>query len=235
MTVRLGFAVAAHLEPDILLVDEVLAVGDEGFQTKCLNKIGDLKKKGVGIILVSHNMHTISTFAGRVILMNNGKYVEYGNVSEGIKEYRRLFFNDYDTDIQKVCSGNDKIRFFEVKLSNQILSPGNSFSISMKYESKVDYKDVEIDVTIYSSNENRLHFQATNKAFDKVVDLKKGEHIFRLKIENIQICNALAKVVVAIWSKDRGEYLFWWRIPVTFEGITHSTGKNFLKVCYELD
>jgi ABC-type polysaccharide/polyol phosphate transport system ATPase subunit len=69
MAVRLGFAVSAFLQPDILLVDEILAVGDEGFQMKCLNKIGELKQNGTGIILVSHNMHTISTYANSVLLL----------------------------------------------------------------------------------------------------------------------------------------------------------------------
>ena len=59
MFVRLGFAIAVHCEPNILLVDEVLAVGDEGFQNKCFNKIGELKKKETTTILVSHNMHII--------------------------------------------------------------------------------------------------------------------------------------------------------------------------------
>ena len=133
MAVRLGFAVAAHMEPDILLVDEVLAVGDEGFQSKCLNKIGELKKRGTAIILVSHNMHTISTFANRVVLMNNGKRELFENVPAGINAYRRLFFNKDDLDIQKVCSGNDMIKFYEVDINRRVFNPGDFFSISLKY------------------------------------------------------------------------------------------------------
>ena len=69
-----------------------------------------------------------------MILLNNGKHHEFDNVSHGIKEYRKLFFNEYDIDIQKVFSGNDKIKFYDVKLSNQILSASDSFFISMKCE-----------------------------------------------------------------------------------------------------
>ena len=104
MYVRLGFAIAAQMELDILLIDEVLAVGDEGFQTKCLNKIGELKKNGVAIVFVSHNMHTVSTFTNRVIVMENSTHREFSNVSEGINAYRKLFLNNLTPDTEKLCS-----------------------------------------------------------------------------------------------------------------------------------
>jgi len=235
MYVRLGFAVAVHLEPDILLVDEVLAVGDEGFQRKCLNKIGKLREKGTAIILVSHNMHTISTFANKVILLNNGKHEEFKNVSEGIKAYRKLFWEKDDLDIQKICNGNEMIKFYQTDINKRSFYPGDTFSISLKYESIKEYPDAEIDTVILSSNEHSLYFQATNKAYSKRINLKKGDHTLKIKIENIQINDALVKIVIAIWSKNKGGYLFWWRIPVEFKGVDYSTGNNFLNVSYEIN
>ena len=232
MAVRLGFAVAAHMDPDILLVDEVLAVGDEGFQLKCLNKIGQLKQKGTAIILVSHNMHTISNYAKKLILMNNGMHSEFENISEGIKAYRRLFFNEEETDILKVCSGNNNIAFYDVNIDKRILSPGDFFSISLKCDSKKEYHDIEIDTTMYSSNESGLYFQATNKAYNKQLNLKKGTNELKIQIHDIRINNAAGIIGVAIWEKDRTEKLFWWRIPMEFKGVNHSTGKNFLNVSY---
>jgi lipopolysaccharide transport system ATP-binding protein len=234
MSVRLGFAVAAHMNPDILLVDEVLAVGDEGFQSKCLNKIGELKKDGTAIVLVSHNMHTISTFANRVIFLNNGRHEEFENVPDGIRAYRRLFCNEEDMDIQKVHNGNDKIRFYDVDINKRALCPGDSFSMSLKYDSEIVYQDVEIDIVIYSSNEPGLHFQATNRAYNKEIHLGKGENELKIQIENIMVNNATGKVCIAIWARDRTELLYWVRIPVEFEGIDYATGNNFLNVLYEL-
>jgi lipopolysaccharide transport system ATP-binding protein len=72
MYVRLAFAVAAHLEPEILLVDEVLAVGDIAFQKKCLGKMGDVAKEGRTVLFVSHNMGAISTLTQRAILLDSG-------------------------------------------------------------------------------------------------------------------------------------------------------------------
>lgn len=233
MAVRLGFAVAAHMEPDILLVDEVLAVGDEGFQSKCLNKITELRKVGTAIILVSHNMHTISTFASNIILLERGKHQQFESVSGGIKTYRRLFQTKNELDIQKICNGNETVRFYDVQINKQTLSPGDSFSIVLKYDSEMDYENIEIDTTIYSSNEPGLHFQATNKAYNKKIHLRKGKNELKVQIKNIMINNAVGKIGVAIWAENRTEHLFWWRIPMEFKGADYTSGHNFLNVIYE--
>ena len=88
MYVRLAFAVAAHLEPEILIVDEVLAVGDAGFQKKCLNKMGDFTtKEGRTVILVSHQMTAIQNLCTRCILMEQGQLVRDGKTSEVVNAY----------------------------------------------------------------------------------------------------------------------------------------------------
>ena len=235
MFVRLGFAVAVHCEPEILLVDEVLAVGDTGFQTKCFNKIGELKKNGTTAILVSHNMHIVSTFTQKVILLNNAKPKYFNNVAEGIQEYTSLFVSQEDLGIEKISSGNDKINFFDVSINKKTFYPGDSFSISMKYKSLVDYSDTDIDVAIWSSNETAFYFQATNKAYNRKINLSRGSHELEIKVEDIRINNAIAKIAITIWSKNRSELLFWWRIPVEFEAVNYATGKNFLNVLYKVE
>ena len=233
MAVRLGFAVAAHLDPEILLIDEVLAVGDHGFQFRCLNKIGELKRKGTGIILVSHNMHTIMGYTNRVALLNQGKFELFENVNDGIAKYKKLFDKNETGDIQKVCSGNGSIRFQETSNANRTLRPGDTFDISLAYESTLDYPDVEIDILLYSSNEHSLHFQATNKAYLRKIDLHRGKHAISISIKNIRINNATGTIVFVVWTNQRTEQLFWWRIPVEFEGRQYSTGNSFLDVEFE--
>ncbi len=87
MYVRLAFAVAAHLEPDILIVDEVLAVGDTEFQKKCLGKMKDVSGEGRTVLFVSHNMHAVSHLCTRGILLTNGQLVVDDKVEECIKKY----------------------------------------------------------------------------------------------------------------------------------------------------
>ena len=84
MYVRLAFAVAAHLEPEILLVDEVLAVGDIAFQKKCLGKMGDVARQGRTILLVSHNINAISVLCRSAILQEKGRVVPFGQGTRSI-------------------------------------------------------------------------------------------------------------------------------------------------------
>ena len=89
MMVRLGFAVAAHIEPEILLVDEVLAVGDAAFQAKCLNKIAELKEQDKTIVLVSHVMPSILQHSTRVLWIDHGRVQAFGDPDETAERYMR--------------------------------------------------------------------------------------------------------------------------------------------------
>jgi lipopolysaccharide transport system ATP-binding protein len=90
MYMRLAFAVAAHLEPEVLLVDEVLAVGDVGFQKKCLGKMRDVGRQGRTVLLVSHNMGAVLNLCERVILITNGQIQYEGQTYEGVNSYHQL-------------------------------------------------------------------------------------------------------------------------------------------------
>ncbi len=232
MFVRLGFAVAAHCEPDILLVDEVLAVGDEGFQQKCFNKIGELKKNGTTVILVSHNMHLISQFANRVILINDGTAHHFASVGDAVHAYSNLFISGQEEGLKKIASGNEKIQFYDVCTKKGILCPGETFYLSLKYVSSQEYRDVEVDLAIWSGSEQTEYFQATNRVFNETINLRKGSHELVIAVQDIPLNNALARVGVSIWSHGLTELLLNVVIPVKFRGIGLSTGKNFLKVTY---
>jgi len=87
MYVRLGFAVAAHLDPEILIVDEVLAVGDAEFQKKCLGKMGDVAEEGRTVLFVSHNMNMVTRLCNQAMLLSDGKIVKTGRSDEVIMNY----------------------------------------------------------------------------------------------------------------------------------------------------
>ena len=94
MYTRLAFAVAAHLEPEILIVDEVLAVGDASFQKKCLGKMGDIAKGGRTVVFVSHNMQAISQLTTSVVMLENGRSVFCGSTPEGVARYMAGVFGE---------------------------------------------------------------------------------------------------------------------------------------------
>lgn len=90
MVARLAFSIIAHLNPEIMLIDEILAVGDIAFQQKCYNKMLSFKEKGITIVLVSHSMGDIQRFCERVILLDKGRVVKEGKPDEVIKAYEEI-------------------------------------------------------------------------------------------------------------------------------------------------
>jgi lipopolysaccharide transport system ATP-binding protein len=234
MTVRLGFAVAAALNPDVLLLDEVLAVGDESFQQKCFNKMGELKNAGTAIVFVSHNMHMVSTFSNKLLMMTNGFHKEYENIADGIKAYQMPCIKNSDQDIEKICNGNESIKFHNVEINTNILQPGKSFIAKLIYDTNVDYLDAEVDIAISTNREISFHFQANNKAYNNIINLRKENKSLFIQIKDIRLNNVVGKIIIAVWSHNRGELLFWWRIPFESSGIDYATGNTFLDVSYEI-
>lgn len=167
MYVRLAFAVAAHLEPEILVVDEVLAVGDAEFQKKCLGKMQDVStSEGRTVLFVSHNMGAIQSLCNRVMVLNNGNKVYYGTSIEGIDYYikngrkvEKLKTLDERTDRQ----GNGKLKVTDLFIldkegiqTNQLLA-GEIYSIiiSFKKKSTEILRNVYISIDIHGENDTR--------------------------------------------------------------------------------
>ena len=101
MTVRLAFSVAAHLEPEVLLIDEVLAVGDTAFQTQCLKKMSEISGRGITVLYVSHNLETVNRLCQRCVLLQEGRIARIGTPQECIEQYRHL----WDTARQRPIEG----------------------------------------------------------------------------------------------------------------------------------
>lgn len=119
MYVRLAFAVASSLEPEVLIIDEVLAVGDAQFQKKCLGKLDDVGKSGRTVIFVSHSMPTVASLCSRVILLDSGKVVKDGSASEVIMHY---YTNGNslpsNVDFSKNQVGDNQVRLLNGKIKN---------------------------------------------------------------------------------------------------------------------
>ena len=120
MYVRLAFSVAAHLEPEILIVDEVLAVGDAGFQKKCLGKMGGVSSSGRTVLFVSHNMTAIKALCKRAVRLDSGRIVDDGAAGKVVSEYLQNNDNMVLEQIweePETAPGNDKVRLCFARLS----------------------------------------------------------------------------------------------------------------------
>jgi lipopolysaccharide transport system ATP-binding protein len=159
MYVRLAFAVAAHLESEILIVDEVLAVGDAEFQKKCIGKMGDVSKgEGRTILFVSHNMDSVRTLCNKGMVLNNGSIVLNGGVDEAINNYLR---NSKDEDlITRVSnlglSPNVTLELFEINNSTVVSHDTLEFKLKIKSSHINNFSAAAI--LIYDNMEQKIAF-----------------------------------------------------------------------------
>jgi lipopolysaccharide transport system ATP-binding protein len=141
MGLRLGFAVAAHLEPEILVVDEVLAVGDAQFQKKCLGKMSDVAREGRTVLFVSHNMAAVESLCGRVIRLNEGSISDDGSPHEVISKYLNSMLTESVHrvwDDRETAPGNEKVRIHRATVRPTDGQPGDIISmltpLTVEYE-----------------------------------------------------------------------------------------------------
>jgi lipopolysaccharide transport system ATP-binding protein len=121
MYVRLAFAVAAHLEPEILIVDEVLAVGDLAFQRKCMGRMGEFGRSGCTVLFVSHNMPAIEVLCNRGVLMDRGHMVRQGDVGAVVREYRQTILAPDNEVRPRALDGPDRLG--KIFRSAELLDP----------------------------------------------------------------------------------------------------------------
>jgi len=152
MYVRLAFAVAAHLESEILIVDEVLAVGDAEFQKKCLGKMGEVSKgEGRTVLFVSHNMGSIQNLCAKTMLMNKGRIEEFGKTEAVVNQYLSRKSESQD-DYYRY--GNQKVSLTSVSLGrpgtteNETFLLGDSAVLKINLTFKEDATDIEIGINI---------------------------------------------------------------------------------------
>ena len=156
MYVRLAFAVAAHLESEILIVDEVLAVGDAEFQKKCLGKMGEVSKgEGRTVLFVSHNMEAVKSLCNKAISLNNGKLIDQGDVNKVVEKYynmqpinEHIFINEHLNDI-------NEIDLLEVKIENEsntsVFFIEEDLKIKIKYKLNVKHESVTTSIHLNSA------------------------------------------------------------------------------------
>lgn len=181
MYVRLAFAVAAHLESEILIVDEVLAVGDAEFQKKCLGKMGDVSKgEGRTVLFVSHNMAAVKELCNQGILLNQGKIEYIGTATESVIEYQKgRNSNDsyfYEGNIENAI-GNENIRIkeFSVKpLSGDYISIESGAKVKLIFYNK--RPNINLDATFELRSTDEVVVFHTGSLIYRNLDSKIGLH-----------------------------------------------------------
>lgn len=172
MYVRLAFAVAAHLEPEILIIDEVLAVGDAEFQKKCMGKMKEVAGQGRTVIFVSHNINAIQNLCEKGIFLADGVIISCDNIDAVITKYLNSFSNqNYSIKLNennKSILSNDLVEISECYLKNESNTSDEIFNINketklvIKYRPKVLGLKLNLSISVYSENEDYILASPSN-------------------------------------------------------------------------
>ena len=184
MYVRLAFAVAAHLESEILIVDEVLAVGDAEFQKKCLGKMGDISKgEGRTVLFVSHNMSAVKSLCTKGVVLKNGNVLYSGTTDNAISKYLKGdMINQILSDV-KQRTGNKKVTFKSVKVfgENETTSPVTGGKMAIEFELQNELKfssnDIRFDIRIDDNFGQRLAWMSSS-----LKDLNQTENTTKIHL-----------------------------------------------------
>lgn len=179
MTVRLAFAVAAHLEPEILIIDEVLAVGDTAFQKKCIGKMQDVARGGRTVLFVSHNMAAVSKLCNTALLMKDGRLIKSGNVDDVIAHYVTSI-TDKTSDVlseRQDRKGSGEIKIQSVDYLNEqgkkIEFPysGSVLVIRMRYrsDSENEFTNCRVSATIMKEHRPFILLDSSIVGKDNIV------------------------------------------------------------------
>lgn len=215
MVVRLGFSVAAHLEPDILLVDEVLAVGDLAFRTKCQLRIQELKQNGVAIILVSHNLHTVSHICTRTIAFEKGRVIYDGDTEQAIDIYRASLAKNSLVKEDITRGGTGEIRINKLEVLNTANAPQDEFEVGehitlrLRYHANKPVENPVINIAVHVLNGHQVSGIRTDVDGVKIGTLE-GDGYIDVLIPNLNLLPNVYTFDAVLFHQDG--YTFYDRI-----------------------
>ena len=238
MYVRLAFSVAAHLEPEILIIDEVLAVGDAAFQKKCLGKMEDVAvRKGRTVLFVSHNMPAVLSLCSQAVLLNSGKIQVHGDPARTVRAYMDDVIEASKIDLRDRIDrqGNGAVRFvravFQSDQGAELVSirTGDEVLLLLEYENNLsrDLRNLHVSAPIRDLTDNIVcYFSSTVRCND--FDFVPYSKLNRLRIRIPKFQLVPGKYTLTLFAKIGEEIADWIKGATTFEvqpGDYYGTGK----------
>ncbi len=178
MYVRLGFAIAAHVDVDVLLVDEVLAVGDAAFQSKCFNRIEELRKSGTTIVMITHDLGAIQRLSSRAMLLDHGRVVTIGPTRDVVATYEQMV-NNAKAGVPDQPESASPMTIRAIRLLDEegadvtLTRTGQPLRVQVDFEVTSDLQDPVFDLLFYSTNDGSLQSHCTSAGRDGI-DLERG-------------------------------------------------------------
>lgn len=217
MYVRLAFAVAAHLEPEILVVDEVLAVGDASFQRKCLGKMSSVAKEGRTVLFVSHNMTAILSLCSRAYMLDKGKIISSGQVDDVVNSYLQSNTSALTSPLseRKDRKGSGGVFLTSIAVESVNSQVGNStitcvdrLSIQVRYQAPKPLQRPRLSISIYSYTNVRI-YRLDSEATGELPETLPAEGSIKCVTGPINLMPGQYYINVAIYigGKDIADYV----------------------------
>jgi ABC-type polysaccharide/polyol phosphate transport system ATPase subunit len=220
MFVRLGFAIAAHLEPDVLLVDEVLAVGDAAFQVQCHERLGELRRAGTTMLFISHDLTSIEQLCDRVILMHRGRLIANGAPHDVVKEYQRMVASSPEMPPAVARpGGSGDARITEVDFVDELgqatrkARTGGAIVCRVMYDVVRTIDDGVIELFFYARDGRTLFSQCTTAISGGTLELARGNGTLEFVIPELGLQPGIYSVGALIRHRLSPDSLDWFYRP----------------------
>ena len=215
MHMRLGFAVAIHVDPDILLIDEILAVGDQAFQNKCLGKIGELKSQGVTILFVSHDLEAVRNLCTSAIWLENGVIQESGTTDRVIDSYlnnvtvltEARLSRERPTRNNENRWGSGEVEITEVGFldgqggERRTFKTGEKMVIRLRYQAHTEVQQPVFGLAIYGSNGAQVSGPNT-KFSDYAIESVEGPGEIDYIVDMLPLLEGTYELSAAVYDQD---------------------------------
>ncbi|MCK4835353.1 MAG: ATP-binding cassette domain-containing protein [Candidatus Aminicenantes bacterium] len=210
MKVRIGFAIATAMNPDILLLDEILAVGDIRFRTKCYQRIGEIIKNAA-VVYVAHDMNQISRICNRLLLLHKGDTVHYGEVKEGIQKYHHLYHREKmnsKTPPQGGLKVFDKnLSIHSVNLIPSSIKSGQKVKVQIDYSAKKNIEIGSLHCNFKTSSQLLAAAYISNMSGDEY-GFKKGSHQITIQLGKLNLTTDKYIFSCAAFDETQKIFLF---------------------------
>jgi ABC-2 type transport system ATP-binding protein len=212
MYVRLGFAVAVHVEPSILLVDEVLAVGDEAFQRKCVARVRQFQREGRTIVFVTHAVHLVHQICDQAVMLDGGEIKVAGDVNEVIKQLRLAMLQEKAAFLREDVTGDVEIAGVELLDAAgrpvSVVHPGDPLSVQVELRPQRRVEEAAVSIAVYDADDEYVYGTSTDRVGTRLERLA-DKHRVTFDLQAIPFVEGRYLVTVGVHSPDQSVVHDW--------------------------